>query len=59
MTYTLEKEDVEVRSKPREGYMVEADAKKFVALSTELTHELTLEGFATRVGQQNPTDAQG
>ena len=26
--------------------MVEADAQKFVALSTELTHELTLEGFA-------------
>ena len=46
VTYTLEKEDVEVRSQPREGYMVEADAQKFVALSTELTHELTLEGFA-------------
>ena len=45
-SYTLEKEDVEVRSQPREGYMVEADAQKFVALSTELTHELTLEGFA-------------
>ena len=44
--YTLEKEDVEVRSQPREGFMVEADAQKFVALSTELTHELTLEGFA-------------
>ena len=26
--------------------MVEADAQKFVALSVELTHELTLEGFA-------------
>ena len=25
---------------------MEADAKKFVALSTELTHELTLEGLA-------------
>ena len=27
-------------------YAVEADAYKFVALSTELTHELILEGFA-------------
>jgi isoleucyl-tRNA synthetase len=46
VTYTLESEDIEVRSQPREGYMVEADAQKFVALSIELTHELTLEGFA-------------
>lgn len=45
-TYSLKREDVEVRSQPREGYMVEADAQKFVALSTALSHELTLEGFA-------------
>ena len=35
-----------MQSENREGYAVEADAYKFVALSTELTHELILEGFA-------------
>ena len=45
-TYTLEQSDVEVQTQNREGFFVEMDAKKFVALSTELTHELTLEGLA-------------
>ena len=35
-----------MQTQNREGFFVEADAKKFVALSTELTHELTLEGLA-------------
>ena len=45
-TYTLGQSDVEVQTQNREGFFVEMDAKKFVALSTELTHELTLEGLA-------------
>lgn len=45
-TYTLEPSEVDVQTQNREGFFVEADAKKFVALSTELTHELTLEGLA-------------
>ena len=45
-TYTLEQSEVDVQTQNREGFFVEADAKKFVALSTELTHELTLEGLA-------------
>ena len=45
-TYTLESTDIEVQTQNREGFSVEVDAKKFVALSTELTHELTLEGLA-------------
>ena len=45
-TYTLEASDIDVQTQNREGFFVEVDAKKFVALSTELTHALTLEGFA-------------
>lgn len=45
-SYTLEKSEVDVQVQNREGYAVEADAHKFVALSTQLTHELILEGFA-------------
>ena len=45
-TYTLEQSDIDVQTQNREGFFVEVDAKKFVALSTELTHELTLEGLA-------------
>ena len=45
-TYTLEPSEIDVQTRNREGFFVEADAKKFVALSTELTHELTLEGLA-------------
>ncbi len=45
-TYKLEPSEVDVQTQNREGFFVEADAKKFVALSTELTHELTLEGLA-------------
>ena len=45
-TYTLEESDLDVQTQNREGFFVEVDAKKFVALSTELTHALTLEGFA-------------
>ena len=45
-TYTLEKSEVDVQTQNREGFFVETDTKKFVALSTELTHELTLEGMA-------------
>ena len=45
-TYTLAPSEVDVQTQNREGFFVESDAKKFVALSTELTHELTLEGLA-------------
>ena len=45
-TYTLEPSDIDVQTQNREGFFVEMDARKFVALSTELTHELTLEGLA-------------
>ena len=45
-TYTLEQSEIDVQTQNREGFFVEMDAKKFVALSTELTHELTLEGLA-------------
>ena len=45
-TYTLEPSEIDVQTQNREGFFVEADARKFVALSTELTHELTLEGLA-------------
>ena len=45
-TYTLEPSDIDIQTQNREGFFVEVDAKKFVALSTELTHELTLEGLA-------------
>ncbi len=45
-TYTLERSDIDVQTQNREGFFVEADAHKFVALATALTHELTLEGLA-------------
>ncbi len=45
-TYTLEQSEIDVQTQNREGFFVEVDAKKFVALSTELTHELVLEGMA-------------
>ena len=45
-TYTLEASDIDVQTQNQEGFFVEVDARKFVALSTELTHELTLEGLA-------------
>ena len=45
-TYTLKQSEIDVQTQNREGFFVEMDAKKFVALSTELTHELTLEGLA-------------
>ena len=45
-TYTLEQSDIDVQTQNREGFFVEVDARKFVALSTELTHALTLEGMA-------------
>ena len=45
-TYTLEPSDIDVQTQNREGFFVEMDARKFVALSTELTHALTLEGLA-------------
>ena len=45
-TYTLEPSEIDVQTQNREGFFVEVDAKKFVALSTELTHELKLEGMA-------------
>ncbi len=44
--YTLEESEIDVQTQNREGFFVEVDAKKFVALSTELTHELELEGMA-------------
>ena len=44
--YTLEESEIDVQTQNREGFFVEVDVKKFVALSTELTHELVLEGMA-------------
>ena len=46
VSYKLDRTEIDVQSENREGYAVEADAYKFVALLTELTHELILEGFA-------------
>ncbi len=45
-TYVLEVDDVEVSSQERNDYAVEVDGPRFVALSTSLTPELILEGFA-------------
>ena len=45
-TYTLDPLEIDVQTQNREGFFVEVDARKFVALSTELTHELVLEGLA-------------
>ncbi len=45
-TYTLEPSEIDVQTQNQEGFFVEVDARKFVALSTELTHELVLEGLA-------------
>ena len=45
-TYTVEQSEIDVQTQNREGFFVEVDARKFVALSTELTHELVLEGMA-------------
>ena len=51
-TYTLAPSEVDVQTQNREGFFVEMDAKKFVALSTELSpeteqgHKLILEGMA-------------
>ena len=45
-TYTLDPSEIDVQTQNREGFFVEVDARKFVALSTELTHELVLEGLA-------------
>ncbi|MXV77550.1 isoleucine--tRNA ligase [Candidatus Poribacteria bacterium] len=44
--YTLEQSEIDVQTQNREGFFVEVDARKFVALSTELTHALRLEGMA-------------
>ena len=43
---TLDPSEIDVQTQNREGFFVEVDARKFVALSTELTHELKLEGMA-------------
>ena len=45
-TFTLTREEIDVQTQHREGFFVEADAQKFVALATALTHELVLEGLA-------------
>ena len=45
-TFTLTREEIDVQTQHREGFVVEADAQKFVALATALTHELVLEGLA-------------
>lgn len=45
-TYTVAASEIDVQTQNREGFFVEVDARKFVALSTELTYELVLEGLA-------------
>ena len=45
-TYVLDPSELDVQTQNREGFLLEMDARKFVALSTELTHELQLEGMA-------------
>ena len=57
-TYTLDPSEIDVQTQNREGFFVEVDARKFVALSTELTHELVLEGLARELGQQDPKYAE-
>jgi len=44
--YSLSKDEVEIKTESKEGYAVEMDVNNFVALETNLTHELVLEGFA-------------
>jgi isoleucyl-tRNA synthetase len=44
--YTVEPSDVEVRTSPRQGYSVAEDSGYLVAVTTELTPELMLEGHA-------------
>ena len=45
-TYLLQPEEIELTSAGTAGYTIETDGQKFVALSTELTEGLILEGFA-------------
>ncbi|MBV7334350.1 isoleucine--tRNA ligase [Chloroflexi bacterium TSY] len=45
-TYTIEPDDVEVRSTPREGFSVAQDGGYLVAVTTQLTPELESEGHA-------------
>ena len=44
--WTVEQSEIDMQTQNREGFFVEVDARKFVALSTELTHDLVLEGLA-------------
>ena len=45
-TYLLQPEEIELTSAGTAGYTIETGGQKFVALSTELTEDLILEGFA-------------
>ena len=47
------------KRRTEKGFFVEVDARKFVALSTELTHELVLEGLARELVKQDPKYAEG
>jgi len=51
-TYTIESDDVEVRSTPRAGYSVSQDGGYLVAVTTELTTELEHEGHAREMVRQ-------
>ena len=58
-TYTLEQSEIDVQTQNREGFFVEVDARKFVALSTELTHALRLEGMARELVNKIQEYAEG
>ena len=48
-SFTLEEDEIHWQGKTRDGYVVDFDNNKFVALNTELTEDLVLEGFAREI----------
>ena len=48
-SFTLEEGEIHWHGKTRDGYVIDLDNKKFIALNTELTEDLVLEGFAREI----------
>ena len=48
-SFALEEGEIHWHSKTRDGYVIDLDNKKFIALNTELTEDLVLEGFAREI----------
>jgi len=48
-SFTLKEGEIHWNSKTRDGHAVDWDNKKFIALNTELTEDLVLEGFAREI----------